>query len=773
MSTDNQEQLKKLGRIFSSDKVVTVEDISEVLKGVLGIMNNFKKENQTLTAETKQSVNDLLSKVIEQRNELVSDASHNKAKEEFNEKIEEVNEFLKEIKKIKATPGKDGEDGLPADEEKIIDEVLKKIELPKYKETILDGREEIVEKINSGTKKDKKIQTSQLEGFEKIEADIKTRALSILDQRTQFLINKTVKHDSTLSGAGTDASPLSVVGGAGSGTVTSVSVVTANGLSGTVATATTTPAITLDISALDATKIADGSVTSAEFQYLGGVTSDIQTQINSKQATLPASSTVGQVLRVTGASTYGWGALDLTDGDAITGALPVSNGGTGIISFATGIATWLGSGTASDLRSLTVGTTGSGSLVFGTAPTFATSITGSYLTASEILITDASKNIVSAPVATYPSLTELTYVKGVTSAIQTQIDAKQATITFGTGVLTALGVNVGSAGAFVTFNGALGTPSSGTVTNLTGTASININGTVGATTAAAGTFTTVIGNSFVPNASTVPSNGLYLPAANTLGWAINSAAELQLTGTALSPAADGGSSLGTTALGWQNIFGNTGFVLNIENSDWVATHTAGILTVGTGDLRVTTAGTNTASVVTVGGTQTLTGKTLTSPTLTTPSAFTTGGTITLSENTSIALDPAGSADGKYSGITIAGTLGATVAFGELVYLKTSDSQWYLADADALATAGNVMLGMCVVAGNDNDATVILLQGNIRADAKFPALTVGVAAYVGETAGAIQVAIPTGADNVIRVVGFALTADELYFCPSQDHQTTVA
>jgi len=41
----------------------------------------------------------------------------------------------------------------------------------------------------------------------------------------------------------------------------------------------------------------------------------------------------------------------------------------------------------------------------------------------------------------------------------------------GTGVETALAVNVGSAGAFVTFNGALGTPSSGTATNLTGTAS--------------------------------------------------------------------------------------------------------------------------------------------------------------------------------------------------------------------------------------------------------------------------------------------------------------
>jgi hypothetical protein len=112
---------------------------------------------------------------------------------------------------------------------------------------------------------------------------------------------------------------------------------------------------------------------------------------------------------------------------------------------------------------------GSGTVVaMATAPTFQTSINGAYLTASEILITDASKNIVSAAVATYPSLTELTYLKGVTSAIQTQLGTKQATITFGTGVQTALGVNIGSAGAPVLFNGALGTPSSGTLTNATG-----------------------------------------------------------------------------------------------------------------------------------------------------------------------------------------------------------------------------------------------------------------------------------------------------------------
>jgi hypothetical protein len=52
-----------------------------------------------------------------------------------------------------------------------------------------------------------------------------------------------------------------------------------------------------------------------------------------------------------------------------------------------------------------------------------------------------------------------------------------STITTGTGVVTALGLNTGSSGAFVVNGGDLGTPLSGTVTNLTGTAAINITGT--------------------------------------------------------------------------------------------------------------------------------------------------------------------------------------------------------------------------------------------------------------------------------------------------------
>ena len=65
-----------------------------------------------------------------------------------------------------------------------------------------------------------------------------------------------------------------------------------------------------------------------------------------------------------------------------------------------------------------------------------------------------------------------------------------------TGVFTYTPPTAAGIGALVS-GGALGTPSSGTVTNLTGTASININGTVGATTASTGAFTTLSASSTV------------------------------------------------------------------------------------------------------------------------------------------------------------------------------------------------------------------------------------------------------------------------------------
>lgn len=149
------------------------------------------------------------------------------------------------------------------------------------------------------------------------------------------------------------------------------------------------------------------------------------------------------------------------------------------------------------------------------------------------------------------------------------------------------------------------------------------------------------------------------------------------------------------------------------------------------------------------------------------------GNITLGENTSLALDPAGSADGKYSGITVAGTAGYTQAFGDLVYLDPTDSRWEACDANAAAAAdgdARGLIGMVVSAGTDGTACTILLEGIIRADANFPALTIGAPVYVAETAGDIVVAQPTTTDAVIRMVGAALTADEIFFRPDFSYTT---
>lgn len=140
--------------------------------------------------------------------------------------------------------------------------------------------------------------------------------------------------------------------------------------------------------------------------------------------------------------------------------------------------------------------------------------------------------------------------------------------------------------------------------------------------------------------------------------------------------------------------------------------------------------------------------------------------IALAENASIALDPAGSADGKYSGITVTGTGGATIAFGDLVTLDKDDSRWELVDISVAAAAtgdARGIIGIAVTSSTDGGALTVLLRGIIRADANFPALTIGAAVYASTT-GDIVVAQPTTTDHVIRIVGYALTADEIYFNP---------
>lgn len=73
------------------------------------------------------------------------------------------------------------------------------------------------------------------------------------------------------------------------------------------------------------------------------------------------------------------------------------------------------------------------------------------------------------------------------------------------------------------------------------------------------------GEAFVPSGSTVPTNGMYLPAANKLGWAINSASELLLDSAAVYPAVDRGLTAGTPTSGFSALHLGSGGNIYFRN----------------------------------------------------------------------------------------------------------------------------------------------------------------------------------------------------------------
>lgn len=252
------------------------------------------------------------------------------------------------------------------------------------------------------------------------------------------------------------------------------------------------------ITALSAAKIADGSVSNTKFQYLSGVTSDIQTQLDSKQsggsfltaltgdvttAAGPGSvaATVAQVGGVSAANiatgvnlansatnantvstavkrdasgNFSAGTITATlNGTAtnVSGVVAVANGGTGSSSLTLNQLLF-GNGTSA-ISGLAI--TGTPSVLLSTnitgAPAWTTSTTGNYLKATTgvgvsfggILAADLPTNILVTKLANGTvNDTKFQYLSGVTSDIQTQLDSKQGSGSF----ITALTGDVTAAG---------------------------------------------------------------------------------------------------------------------------------------------------------------------------------------------------------------------------------------------------------------------------------------------------------------------------------------
>ena len=143
------------------------------------------------------------------------------------------------------------------------------------------------------------------------------------------------------------------------------------------------------------------TATVAEINFIDGVTSNIQTQINGLQT------------QITG------GATTVTDTDLTADRALVSNG-SGKVAVSDVTSTEIGhlDGVTSSIQTQLDGKQ-------ATITGAATTIDDTDLTASRAVVSDGSGKIAASDITS----TELGHLDGVTSAIQTQLDSKQATIT--------------------------------------------------------------------------------------------------------------------------------------------------------------------------------------------------------------------------------------------------------------------------------------------------------------------------------------------------------
>jgi hypothetical protein len=196
------------------------------------------------------------------------------------------------------------------------------------------------------------------------------------------------------------------------------------------------------------------------------------------------------------------GALGTPSSGTLTNAtgLPIS---TGVSGLGTGVATFLGTPSSANLAAALTDETGSGALVFGTAPTFTTSIDG------------------GATFAAFASSTALTIGYSSTAASTTNI----STGAVATGTTKTLNLATGGASGSTT-NVNIGSSAGGTTTvnnDLTVSGNLTVNGTtttVNSTTISVDDKNIELGSVGTPTDTTADGGGITLKGATdkTFNW---------------------------------------------------------------------------------------------------------------------------------------------------------------------------------------------------------------------------------------------------------------
>lgn len=142
-----------------------------------------------------------------------------------------------------------------------------------------------------------------------------------------------------------------------------------------------------------------------------------------------------------------------------------------------------------------------------------------------------------------------------------------------------------------------------------------------------------------------------------------------------------------------------------------------------------------------------------------------GGSFTggLRVDETVHIDATITTNGDFSGFSSTQTAGATLTFGDLLYI---DSDGELKEADADAGSTMPALWMAAESGTDGNTFTVIEPNSYVVDTGW-SWTAGDTLYVSTTAGAVTNTAPSGAGDIIQVIGYAMSATKIKFLPSPD------
>lgn len=124
--------------------------------------------------------------------------------------------------------------------------------------------------------------------------------------------------------------------------------------------------------------------------------------------------------------------------------------------------------------------------------------------------------------------------------------------------------------------------------------------------------------------------------------------------------------------------------------------------------------------------------------------------------------PSSLADDTWDGPTATLTAAENLVIGDVCYINSS-SKMAKGDADASGTAGVMAIALATI-NTDASGLFGVVGGFLRDDSAY-AFTPGQTLYLSTTPGGITATAPSGTGDQVQVLGYAYSADVIWFAPS--------